>query len=148
MDPTFDGTSYPEEHSALLVGYSLDPDSGVPYWLLKNSFGPDWGEDGYFRVKRSSKDPCCLTWYKNEFPLMSSQVEEYEEKERLHNGKIGVRIGKAIMASCTFSLPFFHAYMFLYDEDSRRIELPERIVTPSWYSIKVKSLLYRVLRKN
>lgn len=36
------------DHVALIVGYDNDS------WILQNSWGTDWGEDGYFRVKRGS----------------------------------------------------------------------------------------------
>ncbi len=35
--------------SALIVGFGVDK-NGLGYWLLKSSFGPDWGEQGYFRL--------------------------------------------------------------------------------------------------
>ncbi len=33
-------------HAVVIVGYSI-PEN---YWIVKNSWGPDWGEAGYFRV--------------------------------------------------------------------------------------------------
>jgi hypothetical protein len=38
------------DHAVLLVGYS--DVSNPPYWLLKNSWGKGWGEDGYFRISQ------------------------------------------------------------------------------------------------
>ena len=40
-----------KNHAVLIVGYGTDK-SGDDYWLVKNSFGLNWGQDGYVLLKR------------------------------------------------------------------------------------------------
>lgn len=46
------------DHAVQLVGYSHDFDLGINYWLVKNSWGTDWGEDGFIRLYRPEVEPC------------------------------------------------------------------------------------------
>ncbi|CAH1994077.1 unnamed protein product [Acanthoscelides obtectus] len=43
---------YDLSHGVLVVAYSED------YWLIKNSWGRNWGEDGYFMLKRNDGNTC------------------------------------------------------------------------------------------
>uniref|UniRef100_A0A8C4NQH2 Dipeptidyl peptidase 1 n=1 Tax=Dicentrarchus labrax TaxID=13489 RepID=A0A8C4NQH2_DICLA len=46
-------------HAVLLVGYGRCHMTGQKYWIVKNSWGNGWGEDGYFRIRRGS-DECAI----------------------------------------------------------------------------------------
>ena len=47
------------DHAVQLVGYGKDSDTGKYYWLVRNSWGESWGEDGYIRVLRTpGNEPC------------------------------------------------------------------------------------------
>ena len=42
-------------HAVTVVGYGVTK-ARRPYWIVKNSWGPDWGENGYVRFLRNHKN--------------------------------------------------------------------------------------------
>ena len=47
-------------HSVVILGWGKDPKTGVGYWIVRNSWGADWGENGHARVarNRNNKNSC------------------------------------------------------------------------------------------
>jgi len=42
-------------HAVKILGWGVE--KGTPYWLVANSWNPDWGDKGYFKILRGS-DEC------------------------------------------------------------------------------------------
>lgn len=49
-------TTWWASHTMCAVGYGVE--DGTGYWILKNSFGKYWGEEGYVRVIRDGNNTC------------------------------------------------------------------------------------------
>ncbi|KAI8776959.1 cathepsin B, partial [Biomphalaria glabrata] len=42
-------------HAVKIIGYGVE--NGVKYWLVANSWNPDWGDKGFFKIRRG-RDEC------------------------------------------------------------------------------------------
>jgi cathepsin L len=57
VDDTCNSNCGSVNHGVVVVGYGTDPEQG-DFWLLKNSWGADWGEAGYIRLARNRGNNC------------------------------------------------------------------------------------------
>ncbi len=58
-------------HSVLVVGYGTDS-SGVKYWKVKDSYGSDWGDNGYIYISRDTNADFGLSCYASYPNLVTS----------------------------------------------------------------------------
>ncbi|KAK8686293.1 hypothetical protein V6N13_125320 [Hibiscus sabdariffa] len=60
-------------HGVAAVGYGTTLD-GTKYWIVKNSWGPEWGEKGYIRMERgvAAKEGLCGIAMQASYPIKNS----------------------------------------------------------------------------
>lgn len=70
------------------MGYGTT-DDGTKYWMVKNSWGAEWGEEGYIRMERgiSAKEGLCGIAMEASYPIKSSpnptEKEAVQHKDEL-----------------------------------------------------------------
>lgn len=60
-------------HAVLAVGYGKCPKTGLDYWIVKNSWGSTWGDEGFFKIERGVN--MCGVAQCNSFPQDVVRVE-------------------------------------------------------------------------
>jgi len=53
----------PADHAVILAGFGTDPLTKKDFWIVRNSWGTDWGNNGYIKVARNltNNGSCHLT---------------------------------------------------------------------------------------
>lgn len=59
------------DHGVILVGYGSE--DGLDYWIIRNSWGDDWGENGYIRLGRGHN--ACGVANAAIYPVLHSSTE-------------------------------------------------------------------------
>jgi len=58
-------------HAVSIVGFGRDWGNGKEYYTVRNTFGKDWGEDGYIRMDRNVQtvSGLCGLCKRSSFPI-------------------------------------------------------------------------------
>ena len=49
------------DHAVNLVGYGTDPDTNLPYWIVQNQWGDQWGQNGFIWIAADKPNNCFVS---------------------------------------------------------------------------------------
>jgi len=67
------------DHGVVVVGYGKSPE-GINHWIVRNSWGPDWGEEGYIKMQRGIEAPegLCGIAMQASYPIKNTEDIDIE----------------------------------------------------------------------
>ncbi|XP_071100761.1 cathepsin L-like proteinase [Haliotis cracherodii] len=92
----FSGCSGVVNHAVLVVGYTTY--NKIPVWKVKNSYGPGWGESGYFYLPRNETNACQISNYAS-YPTLTDVA-----RGPVHEGEVAATIDGAVAVVSTTAM--------------------------------------------
>ena len=65
-----DGCGTALDHAVIAVGYGNDAESGLDYYIVRNSWGEDWGDGGYIKIAAVDGEGICGIQMQASLPLI------------------------------------------------------------------------------
>ncbi|XP_065226776.1 cathepsin J-like [Planococcus citri] len=71
-----DDCGWPLNHEVLLVGYN-GTDKNHSYWIVKNSFGTSWGDNGFLKISTKANKAGCTIIGDVSFPELKPVIAKH-----------------------------------------------------------------------